>query len=60
MTLSNSLESEFGVPVPVADIIKGPTINELINGVFQELLQGASPHLRKADGQAVAQIETVA
>jgi surfactin synthase thioesterase subunit/acyl carrier protein len=34
VTLSNSLEKEFGIPVSVAEIIKGPTINQLVDGVF--------------------------
>src|SRR5215510_5687484 len=38
VNLSNSLEQEFGIPVPVAEIIKGPTINELVDGVFRELV----------------------
>lgn len=42
VTLSNSLESEFGIPVPVAEIISGPTINQLFDAVFQELLQASS------------------
>jgi acyl transferase domain-containing protein/surfactin synthase thioesterase subunit/acyl carrier protein len=39
VTLSNGLESEFGIPVPVADIISGPTINELVDGVFSDLFK---------------------
>ena len=35
--VSNSLEDEFGIPVPVAELISGPTINQLIDGVFREL-----------------------
>jgi surfactin synthase thioesterase subunit/acyl carrier protein/NAD(P)-dependent dehydrogenase (short-subunit alcohol dehydrogenase family) len=31
VTLSNSLENEFAIPVPVADLIKGPTINQLVD-----------------------------
>jgi acyl transferase domain-containing protein/surfactin synthase thioesterase subunit/acyl carrier protein len=37
VTLSNSLEKEFGIPVSVAEIIKGPTINQLVDGVFANL-----------------------
>ncbi|HEU5276253.1 MAG TPA: SDR family NAD(P)-dependent oxidoreductase [Xanthobacteraceae bacterium] len=37
--LSNSLEDKFGIPVPVADLISGPTINQLVNGVFRELAE---------------------
>jgi surfactin synthase thioesterase subunit/acyl carrier protein/NAD(P)-dependent dehydrogenase (short-subunit alcohol dehydrogenase family) len=36
VSLSNSLEREFGIPVPVAQLIGGPTINQLIAGVFAE------------------------
>jgi len=35
VTLSNSLESEFGIPVPVAEIINGPTIDQLFAAVFE-------------------------
>src|SRR5215813_2070492 len=38
VSLSNSLEDAFGVPVPVAELIKGPTINQLVDGVFRELV----------------------
>ena len=34
VSLSNSLEQEFGIPVPVARLISGPTINQLIADVF--------------------------
>lgn len=37
VSLSNSLEDEFGIPIPVADLISGPTINQLVDGVFGEL-----------------------
>jgi surfactin synthase thioesterase subunit/acyl carrier protein len=37
VSVSNSLEDEFGIPVPVAELISGPTINQLIDGVFREL-----------------------
>jgi len=36
VTLSNSLENEFAVPVPVADLIKGPTINQLLDHLIPE------------------------
>ena len=38
VSLSNSLEDEFGIPVPVSELISGPTIGELANGVFRELV----------------------
>jgi acyl transferase domain-containing protein/surfactin synthase thioesterase subunit/acyl carrier protein len=37
VNLSNSLEDEFGVPVSVRELIKGPTINQLVDGAFREL-----------------------
>jgi acyl transferase domain-containing protein/surfactin synthase thioesterase subunit/acyl carrier protein len=41
VTLSNSLEKEFGIPVSVAELIKGPTLNELVDGIFCELLESS-------------------
>lgn len=38
VSLSNSLEDEFGIPIPIADLISGPTINQLVDGVFGELV----------------------
>ena len=38
VSLSNSLEDEFGIPVPIAELISGPTINQLVDGVFRELV----------------------
>ena len=38
VALSNSLEKEFGIPVSVAELIRGPTINELVDGIFHELI----------------------
>jgi surfactin synthase thioesterase subunit/acyl carrier protein len=38
VSLSNSLEDEFGIPVPVAELIRGPTINQLVDTVFGELV----------------------
>ena len=40
VALSNSLEQEFGTPVSVRELIKGPTINQLVDGVFRELSGG--------------------
>jgi acyl transferase domain-containing protein/surfactin synthase thioesterase subunit/acyl carrier protein len=37
VALSNSLEKEFGIPVSVRELIQGPTINQLVDGVFHEL-----------------------
>ena len=36
VTLSNSLENEFAIPVPVAELIKGPTINQLAEHLITE------------------------
>ena len=38
VSLSNSLEDEFGIPVPIAELISGPTINQLVDSVFVELV----------------------
>jgi len=38
VSVSNSLEDEFGIPVPVVELISGPTINQLVDGVFRELV----------------------
>jgi surfactin synthase thioesterase subunit/acyl carrier protein len=38
VSLSNSLEDEFGIPVPIAELISGPTINQLVDTVFGELV----------------------
>jgi surfactin synthase thioesterase subunit/acyl carrier protein len=38
VALSNSLEQEFGIPISVRELIKGPTINQLVDGVFHELV----------------------
>ena len=38
VSLSNSLEDEFGIPVPIAELIRGPTINQLVDTVFRELV----------------------
>jgi acyl transferase domain-containing protein/surfactin synthase thioesterase subunit/acyl carrier protein len=43
VALSNSLEQEFGTPVSVRELIKGPTINQLVDGVFRELVGRFSP-----------------
>jgi acyl transferase domain-containing protein/surfactin synthase thioesterase subunit/acyl carrier protein len=38
VALSNSLENEFGIPVSVRELIQGPTINQLVDGIFGELV----------------------
>ena len=43
VSLSNSLEREFGIPIPVAQLISGPTINQLIAGTFAEWDESSSP-----------------
>ncbi|WP_441260607.1 type I polyketide synthase [Bradyrhizobium sp. 521_C7_N1_3] len=42
VALSNSLEREFGIPVSVADIIKGPTIIQLVDSMFGESIEPAT------------------
>jgi len=42
VALSNSLEKEFGIPVVVTELIKGPTINQLVDGVFRDLIPRAA------------------
>jgi acyl transferase domain-containing protein/surfactin synthase thioesterase subunit/aryl carrier-like protein len=44
VALSNSLEAEFGVPVSVVELIKGPTINQLVHGLLRELGGNFSTH----------------
>src|SRR4029077_11578975 len=55
VSLSNSLEDEFGIPVPIAELIIGPTINQLVDRVFVELV-GSLPAERNQPrgGAAVA------
>ena len=43
VSLSNSLERAFGIPVPVAQLISGPTINQLLAGLFAEWEESVSP-----------------
>ncbi|MGB5212138.1 MAG: SDR family NAD(P)-dependent oxidoreductase, partial [Anderseniella sp.] len=45
VNLANSLEDKFGIPVSVAELIKGPTINQLVDEVFCELI-GDQPPIR--------------
>src|SRR5262249_31475110 len=37
VALSNSLEAEFGIPISVRELIKGPTISQLADGLLREL-----------------------
>src|SRR5262249_15612490 len=37
VTLANSLEDDFGTPVSVAELIRGPTINELVDHLVDKL-----------------------
>ena len=46
--LSNTFEAEFGIPVPVTELIKGPTINQLVDGVFCELVGNFSAEPNRA------------
>lgn len=34
VTFANSLEDEFGIPVSIAELISGPTINQLVDHLF--------------------------
>ena len=34
VSLSNAIEEEFGISVPIADLISGPSINQLANSIF--------------------------
>ncbi|MCD9112969.1 type I polyketide synthase [Bradyrhizobium japonicum] len=43
VSLSNSLERKFGIPVPIAQLIRGPTINQLIASVFADWEDSPSP-----------------
>ena len=43
VSLSNSLERKFGIPVPVTQLISGPSINQLIASVFAEWEDSPSP-----------------
>jgi surfactin synthase thioesterase subunit/NAD(P)-dependent dehydrogenase (short-subunit alcohol dehydrogenase family)/acyl carrier protein len=36
VNLSNSLEDEFGIPLSVTELIKGPTINQLVDHMIDE------------------------
>jgi acyl transferase domain-containing protein/surfactin synthase thioesterase subunit/acyl carrier protein len=42
VSLSNSLEDEFGIPIPITELISGPTINQLVDGVFRDLVGSVS------------------
>jgi surfactin synthase thioesterase subunit/NAD(P)-dependent dehydrogenase (short-subunit alcohol dehydrogenase family)/acyl carrier protein len=52
VSLSNSLEDEFGLPVPIAELISGPTINQLVDGVFRELVDSFSTERNQLRGTA--------
>ena len=39
--LANSLEKEFGIPITIADLISGPTINQLMDKHLREIDCGA-------------------
>jgi surfactin synthase thioesterase subunit/NAD(P)-dependent dehydrogenase (short-subunit alcohol dehydrogenase family)/acyl carrier protein len=49
VSLSNSLEDEFGMPVPIAELISGPSINELVDRVFRDLDAWAKNELSLTD-----------
>jgi acyl transferase domain-containing protein/surfactin synthase thioesterase subunit/acyl carrier protein len=48
VSLSNSLEDEFGIPVPLTELISGPTINQLVDGVFRDLVGSFSERRNRA------------
>jgi acyl transferase domain-containing protein/surfactin synthase thioesterase subunit/acyl carrier protein len=50
VALSNSLEKEFGIPVSVRELIQGPTINQLVDGVFHELAGSVSAEINYTTG----------
>src|SRR5262249_41660303 len=54
VTLSNSLEKEFGIPVAVAELIRGPTINQLVDGVFRDLIGISATARNEAPGTSAA------
>src|SRR5262245_6855732 len=60
VALSNSLEKEFGIPVSVAELIKGPTINQLVDGVFHELVGSFSAERDQAPETAATAAPIVA
>src|SRR5262245_59220087 len=60
VALSNSLEKEFGIPVSVAELIKGPTINQLVDGVFHELIGSFSAERDQAPETAATAAPIVA
>ena len=37
--LSNRLEKDFGIPVSVVELIKGPTINQLVDHLFDKFAE---------------------
>jgi acyl transferase domain-containing protein/surfactin synthase thioesterase subunit len=52
VALSNSLEAEFGIPVSVLELIKGPTINQLADGLLRQLGGNFSIKRNDASGSA--------
>ena len=59
VSLSNSLEDAFGIPVPIADLISGPTINQLVDGAFRALVDGVSTERDQPRGAAGVAAPTV-
>jgi len=47
VTLSNSLENEFAIPVAVAELIKGPTINQLVDHLIANFTESKPASLVK-------------
>jgi surfactin synthase thioesterase subunit/acyl carrier protein len=60
VALSNSLEQEFGIPVSVRELIKGPTINQLVDGLLRESGASFSTEGNHASGSAPVAMPIVA
>lgn len=60
VSLSNSLEDEFGIPIPVVELISGPTINQLVDGVFRDLVGTFSAERNQRPGIGAVAAENVA
>ena len=54
VSLSNSLEDKFGIAIPIAELISGPTINQLVDGVFRDLNDGPPAEGNQLRGAAAA------
>jgi surfactin synthase thioesterase subunit/NAD(P)-dependent dehydrogenase (short-subunit alcohol dehydrogenase family)/acyl carrier protein len=59
VALSNSLEAEFGIPISVRELIKGPTINQLADGLLRELGGSFPTEPKHASGSAAVAMPIV-